>query len=93
MQSLKDLPQTGPPKSQRQSFCQIRKYVSYLPWICAKVKNSGTFIIKLAYLTVVQNFNLTGKEQNFQLKPFDIAVTLKCGKGHWRLYEKVKLNE
>ena len=27
------------------SFCQIRQHLNYLPWICAKVKNTGIFII------------------------------------------------
>ena len=30
---------------------------------------------------------------NFQLKLFDIAVTLKYGQGQWKLYYQVKLNE
>ena len=49
-----------PPKSQCQSFCQIRKHVNYLPWIRAKVKTSGIFIIYLTYSTIIQSFNLTG---------------------------------
>ena len=33
------------------------------------------------------------RTQNFQLKLFDIGVTLKKGQGHWKQYEKVKLSE
>ena len=31
-------------KAKCLSFCQIRKHVNYLPWICAKVENSGILI-------------------------------------------------
>ena len=33
------------------------------------------------------------RTQNFHLKLFDTAVTLKYGQGHWKWYEQVKLNE
>ena len=35
-------------------FCQIRKYVKYLPSVFAEVKNSTTIMIKLMQLTIVQ---------------------------------------
>ena len=39
-------------------------------------------------------FQLNGvRKQNFQLKLFNIAVTLKYAQGHWKCYEQVKLNE
>ena len=66
-------------------FCQIKKHTSYLPRICAKVKNSGIviFIIYLTHLTILPSFNLTRQEhKNFQLKLFNIAVTLKYGQDH-----------
>ena len=33
------------------------------------------------------------RTQNFKLKLFDIAVTLKYGEDHWKWYAQVKLNE
>ena len=33
------------------------------------------------------------RTQNFQLKPFVVAVTMKYGQGHWKWYEQVKLSE
>ena len=52
--------------------------ISDLPWICAKVENSGTFMTCLMYLTILTQFQLNWiKTWNFQLKLFDTAVTLK----------------
>ena len=50
-------------------------------------------MIYLTQSTIIQRFNLIGWEQNFQLKLFDTAVTLKYNQGHWQWYEWVKLNE
>ena len=36
-------------KANLKSFCQIRKHINYLPWICANVKNNSIFIIYLTY--------------------------------------------
>ena len=33
------------------------------------------------------------RTQNFQLKLFDIAVTLRYGQGHLKWYKQVMLNE
>ena len=46
-----------PPKWQRIHFCHIRKHLNYLPWICAKEKNSRILIIYMTCLTVLQSFN------------------------------------
>ena len=68
-----------PLKCQHESFCQIRKHINDPPGICAKVKNTGVYIHYL--LDLLQNptkFQLVLiKTQNFQLKLFNIAVTLK----------------
>ena len=58
--------------------------------MCVKVKNSGEFIIYL------NNYKFQLKRittQTIQLKMFDIAVTLKYGRGHWKCYDQVKLSE
>ena len=55
-----------------------------------KVKNSGTHF---TYLRLLQHFNLSRKQYRFQLKLFDIAVTLKYDQSHSKLYEQVKLSE
>ena len=45
--SLKQYP------SKSKCFCQIRKHIHYLSWICAKVKNSGTYITYLTYIIII----------------------------------------
>ena len=48
-------------------------------------------------LDLLQNptkFQLNGYERAiFQLKLYDITVTLKYGQGHWKWYEQATLNE
>ena len=43
-------------------LCQIRTHFNYLPWKCAKVKNSGIVIIYLPFVTILQSFDLIGWE-------------------------------
>ena len=51
--------------------------------MCAKVKNSGILHILLNLFNNPTKFQFTWiGTQNFQLKPFNTAVTLKYGQGH-----------
>ena len=45
-------------------FLSNQKAHQLFPWICAKVKNSGIFIIYSVYLTILQSFNLLRYERN-----------------------------
>ena len=59
MQSLKGLALIVSEKKPTLIFYfEMKKYVNYLPWICANVKESDIFIINLTYLTILQRFNL-----------------------------------
>ena len=62
--SVSPPPKKKKKKTRRWSFCffvvKSEKQVSYFPWTCEKVKNSGMSIIYLTYLKILQDFNLTG---------------------------------
>ena len=34
-------------KASKQTYKKTRKYFNYLPWTCAKIKNSGMFMVHL----------------------------------------------
>ena len=58
------------------------------------MKNGGILIIYLTYFNNPTKFQLNWmRTQSFQLKLFDIAVTLKYGQGQCNWYEQVQLNE
>ena len=68
------------------------KHVNHLPLslICVNVKN-----IVYHDLLHIQDYKIQFNLSNnfFQLKLFDIAVTLKYGQGHYKQYKEIKLNE
>ena len=55
-----------------------RGSIQVSPFWATKHCNTGSILIRT---------------QNFQIKLFDIAVTLKYGQGHQKWYEQVKLSE
>ena len=65
-------------------FSQMKKYISYLCWICAIIK-------KVLYSGIEWSYEVSSwlnwiRTSNFQLKLFDTAVTLKCGQGRCKWY-------
>ena len=77
MRSLKDLAKSVRQKANVNFFAKSENN-NYLPGICAQMKNKGIFIIYLTYVTILHRIRI----QNFQLKLFDIAVTMNYGQGH-----------
>ena len=58
MQSLKDLALTVSEEKATLKFVQTRKYVTFLSWTHAKIKNNGILMIYFMYSTILQTFNL-----------------------------------
>ena len=58
MQSLKDLALMVFEKKPTLDFFQMKKYVYYLPWVCAIIKIGDIFIIYLMYLTILWTVNI-----------------------------------
>ena len=56
MQSLKNVALTAS-KKQAMFFFQLRKYLNYLLWTDAQVKNSGIFMTYLASSIIIQSFS------------------------------------
>ena len=62
--------------------------------MCANVKNSEYIHYLLDLLNKPTKFQPKWlRTQNYFLKLFDVAVTLKYGHGHCKWYEQVKLDE